>query len=87
VPARRWLTDAFELAELHVLPEQQGGGLGRRLLEAILTTAPNPTVVLSTHDRESAARSLYQSFGFVDLLRDFVFPGSPEVYAVMGLER
>jgi hypothetical protein len=41
-------------------------------------------VVLSTHDRESPARNLYRSVGFIDLLSGFVFPGSSEVYVVMG---
>ncbi|MBV9291162.1 MAG: GNAT family N-acetyltransferase [Frankiales bacterium] len=85
--ARRWLSDAFEIAELHVTPAAQGHGLGRRLLAELLVNGAGRTVVLSTHDRESAARALYRSVGFDDLLRGFVFPGSTEVYAVMGLER
>jgi ribosomal protein S18 acetylase RimI-like enzyme len=84
---RRWLRDAFELAELHVLPERQGEGIGRRLLDTLLAAAGGRTVVLSTHDRDSAARRLYRSTGFADLIDDFVFPGSGEVYAVMGMER
>jgi ribosomal protein S18 acetylase RimI-like enzyme len=82
--ARRWLTDAFELAELHVAPPWQGHGLGRELLELVLDRATGTTAILSTHDIESAARGLYRSIGFVDPLRGFVFPGSEEVYAVMG---
>jgi ribosomal protein S18 acetylase RimI-like enzyme len=85
--ARRWLEDAFEVAELHVHPEAQGAGLGRRLLETLLASSEGRTVVLSTHDRESAAHALYRSVGFEDLLNGFVFPGSHEVYAVMGLRR
>lgn len=84
--ARTWLSDAFELAELHVAPEHQGVGVGRELLHATLRAAGGRTVVLSTHDRESPARALYRSEGFVDLLRDFTFPGSSEVYAVLGLQ-
>ncbi len=84
--AREWLSDAFELAELHVDPDFQGGGIGRRLLDTVLAAAEGSTVVLSTHDRESVARVLYRSVGFVDLLRDFRFPGSHEVYAVLGLQ-
>jgi GNAT superfamily N-acetyltransferase len=85
--SRRWLDDAFELAELHVLPDRQRHGIGRRLLEELLGTAVGGSVILSTHDRESPARALYRSVGFVDLLSDFVFPGSSEVYAIMGLDR
>lgn len=84
--ARRWLTDAFELAELHVHPDHQGAGVGRHLLDTVLGAADGRTVVLSTHDRETPARALYRSVGFVDLLREFRFPGSGEVYAVLGLQ-
>jgi ribosomal protein S18 acetylase RimI-like enzyme len=85
--ARRWLDDAFEVAELHVHPRHQGVGVGRTILETLLAQSSGRTVVLSTHDRESAARALYRSVGFVDLLTGFLFPGSTEVYAVMGLDR
>jgi ribosomal protein S18 acetylase RimI-like enzyme len=82
--AERWMIDAFELAELHVLPQHQGRGLGRRILDEVVRQAKGRTMVLSTHDRESAARHLYRSSGFEDLLAGFVFPGSREVYAIMG---
>jgi GNAT superfamily N-acetyltransferase len=82
--ARTWLSDCFELAELHVRPDHHGRGIGRRILETVLAEARGTTVVLSTHDRESPARQLYRSVGFVDLLAGFVFPGSSEVYVVMG---
>ena len=82
--SREWLSDSFELAELHVQPSHHGRGLGRRLLTSVLDRAEGTTVVLSTHDRESPARQLYRSVGFSDLLTGFVFPGSSEVYVVMG---
>ena len=85
--ATRWLSDAFELAELHVEPVHQGMGVGRKLLDTLLGATTTRTVVLSTHDQESVARSLYRSTGFVDLLRNFRFPGSQEIYAVLGLHR
>ena len=80
----RWMADAFELAELHVLPAHQGQGLGRRVLDEVVARAGGSTIVLSTHDRESPARSLYRSAGFLDLYGGLVFPGSSEVYAIMG---
>jgi len=85
--AKRWMDDDFEVAELHVHPSHQGRGLGRLLLQSLLDNSTSRTVVLSTHDRQSPARELYRSFGFVDLLCDFRFPGSTEVYAILGLER
>lgn len=85
--AKRWMNDDFEVAELHVHPQGQGRGLGRQILQMLLDNSASQTVVLSTHDWESPARALYRSFGFIDLLRDFRFPGSGEVYAILGLER
>ena len=65
-------------------PNAQGQGVGRRILETVLAQVPESTVVLSTHDRESPARQLYRSLGFRDLLTGFIFPGSSEVYVIMG---
>jgi ribosomal protein S18 acetylase RimI-like enzyme len=84
--ARRWLVDGFELAELHVLPAFQAQGVGRRLLRDIVARAGAAHVTLSTPDLETPARKLYRAEGFVDLLRDFYFPGSTEAYAVMGVD-
>jgi ribosomal protein S18 acetylase RimI-like enzyme len=82
----RWLRNGFELAELHVLPEYHGQGLGRALLTDVLNRAVAEHAVLSTPDIESAARRLYRSYGFVDLRCDFHFPGSHEAYAIMGVD-
>jgi GNAT superfamily N-acetyltransferase len=84
--AKRWLRDGFELAELHVLPDHQGNGDGRRLLIDVLARADAAHAVLSTPDAETPARQLYRSFGFIDLRCDFYFPGSPEAYAIMGVD-
>jgi ribosomal protein S18 acetylase RimI-like enzyme len=79
-----WLTDSFEIAELHVLPQWQGKGIGRSLLLTVASGRKERTAVLSTHDRESAARRLYRSSGFTDLLTGFRFSGGDPAYAVMG---
>jgi ribosomal protein S18 acetylase RimI-like enzyme len=83
---QRWLRDGFELAELHVLPEYQGQGLGRALLTDVLSRVAALHAVLSTPDIESPARLLYRSYGFTDLCSGFHFPGSPEAYAIMGVD-
>ncbi len=82
--ADRWLSSSFEIVELHVRPEAQGAGVGRRLLTTLLTDAPGSTAVLSTGDADSRARRLYRSMGFIDLLTHFHFPGRDEPYCVMG---
>lgn len=82
--AARWLDDAFEVAEVHVRPEDQRHGIGRRLLFRLTGDRAEHTAVLSTMDADSPARRLYRSLGFTDLLTGYRFSGAPVPYAVMG---
>jgi ribosomal protein S18 acetylase RimI-like enzyme len=82
--AGHWLDDSFEVAELHVRPEYQKRGVGRRLLLHLTGDRAERTAVLSTMDTESPARRLYRSLGFTDLLTDYWFAGADTAYAVMG---
>jgi ribosomal protein S18 acetylase RimI-like enzyme len=81
---REWLDDSFEIAELHVVPDCQGQGIGRSLLLSLAAGRPERTAVLSTADAPTKARRLYRGVGFTDLLTDFRFSGSEPPYAVMG---
>ncbi|MEV4714289.1 GNAT family N-acetyltransferase [Micromonospora sp. NPDC049374] len=84
---RRWLTDCFEVVELHVRPPAQGHGLGAGQLRALLTMAEGATTLLSTPEADeqtSRAWRLYRRFGFVDVLRDFRFPGDERPFGVLG---
>jgi ribosomal protein S18 acetylase RimI-like enzyme len=86
---KTWLTDCFEVVELHVRPAAQGHGLGDRQLRALLTMASGNTTLLSTPEADeqtSRAWRLYRRFGFVDVLRDFRFPGDERAFAVLGRE-
>jgi GNAT superfamily N-acetyltransferase len=90
-PARRatWLDHCFEVVELHVRPPAQGHGVGQRQLRALLTMAEGSTTLLSTpeaDEQRSRAWRLYRRFGFVDILRDFRFPGDERPFAVLGRE-
>ncbi|NUW31321.1 GNAT family N-acetyltransferase [Nonomuraea sp. SMC257] len=82
--ADAWLGDAFELAEIHVHPDHQGKGIGRAMITTLCAGRAERSAVLSTHDRPTAARHLYRSMGFTDLLSRFVFPGGHEEYAIAG---
>jgi GNAT superfamily N-acetyltransferase len=82
--AAAWLDDSFEVAEVHVRPEHQKRGIGRRMLLRLTGGLPERTAVLSTMDAETPARHLYRSLGFTDLLTGYQFAGVPESYAVMG---
>jgi ribosomal protein S18 acetylase RimI-like enzyme len=82
--AIEWLDDSFEVAEVHVHPEYQRRGIGRRLLFRLTGGRAERTAVLSTMDTNSPARRLYRSLGFTDLLTDYRFSGAPVPYAVMG---
>jgi ribosomal protein S18 acetylase RimI-like enzyme len=82
--AHGWLEDALEIAEVHVRPDFQARGIGRRLVQVLAADRPERTALLSTRDRETRARRLYRSLGFTDLVTEFVFPGGGPRYAVMG---
>jgi ribosomal protein S18 acetylase RimI-like enzyme len=84
---RTWLTDCFELVELHVRPADQGRRIGHRQLRALLSEAPQRTALLSTPEADesrSRAWRLYRRFGFIDVLRDFYFPGDDRPFAILG---
>ena len=82
--------DYFELTELHVLPDAQGGGLGEGLLRALLAGTNRAHVLLSTpeHGPRPPGRAwrLYRRLGFRDVLRDHLFTGDARPFAVLGRE-
>lgn len=82
--ADQWFGDALEIAEIHVHPDYQGKGVGRRMIHSICQSRTERTAVLSTHDAPTAARHLYRSVGFGDLMTEFVFPGGYEKYVIAG---
>jgi GNAT superfamily N-acetyltransferase len=89
-PSRKyWLSNCFEVVELHVRPVAQGHGVGARQLRALLAMAEGQRVLLSTPEAdEQASRAwrLYRRFGFSDVLRDFLFPGDERAFAILGRE-
>lgn len=82
--AQAWLSDTFEVAEVHVHPDHQGRGIGRAIVLALARPRLERTAVLSTQDADSPARRLYRRLGFRDLVTRFSFPGTDPPYAVMG---
>lgn len=55
------------LEELYVAPERRGEGVGRQLMEAVLTLArerPAAGIEVITGESDTAARGLYESVGF-----------------------
>ncbi|MEV0312680.1 GNAT family N-acetyltransferase [Nonomuraea fuscirosea] len=82
--ADAWMGYAFELAEIHVHPDWHGKGIGRAMITTLCAGRRERSAILSTHDQPTAARHLYASMGFTDLLTRFVFPGGHEEYAIAG---
>jgi ribosomal protein S18 acetylase RimI-like enzyme len=82
--AEQWLTNAFELSELHVLPEYQGAGTGRMLLTGLAGSLRHDAMLLSTPDMDTRAFRMYRRLGFVDLRRHYLFPGDLRPFAVLG---
>ncbi len=84
--ARFWLADTYEFVELAVVPQSQGQGIGRRLHDAALDGLPHRTAVLSTIQEHTIAQDMYRRYGWVDLMENYVFPGVPEPYLIMGID-
>ncbi len=84
--SKKWLSDAFELVELAVLPSKQGQGIGGRIHDELLKGSPQHTAVLSTYQTETPALRLYRKRGWVTLLSNFFFPGAGHAFLIMGLD-
>jgi ribosomal protein S18 acetylase RimI-like enzyme len=84
----RWLADYFELTELHVRPDTQGGGIGESLLRALVAGTDRTQVLLSTPEYGGSvpgrAWRLYRRLGFRDVLREHRFTGDSRPFAVLG---
>jgi ribosomal protein S18 acetylase RimI-like enzyme len=85
--AREWLGHTFELVELAVDPRAQHQGAGGRLHDLLLEGLPHRAAILSTMQVETVALKLYRKRGWITLLENFLFPGSPRPYLIMGLRR
>ena len=82
--AAHWLADAFEFTEFAVQPAWQGRGIGGRLHDATLVGLPHRTAILSTRPGDTNARALYRKRGWVELRRDYRFPGIAQPYLLLG---
>jgi ribosomal protein S18 acetylase RimI-like enzyme len=82
--ANAWLTDYFELTEIHVRARSQGGGIGENLLRCLLDGVPDRQVLLSTPEGPTRAWKLYRRVGFGDVLRNYHFAGDPRPFAILG---
>jgi GNAT superfamily N-acetyltransferase len=78
-----WVENALELAEIAVLPQFQGRGIGTRLIDAYLVDVAQP-VLLALEAADDITHTLYAAHGFRDLLTDFAYSGWDDRIIVMG---
>jgi ribosomal protein S18 acetylase RimI-like enzyme len=81
---RRWMTDAWELAEIAVAPAYQSMGIGRALIDRLLEDVSEATCVLSTQTN-SRAHELYERAGF-QVFAEMRFVTGGKMFYVMGKE-
>ncbi len=82
-----WMTDYFELTELHIHPRAQGRGLGEALARRLLSGRAEANVLLSTPEINGEANRawrLYRRLGFTDVIRGYHFAGDPRPFAILG---
>jgi ribosomal protein S18 acetylase RimI-like enzyme len=82
--ATRWLVAAFELCELHVLPEYQGRAIGREVLLTLSELVAQRRMLLSTPEGPTRAWRLYTTLGFIPLARQYRFPGDVRPFGILG---
>lgn len=81
-----WLPGSLQLAELAVVPDFQGQGIGGRLHDDLLAGVPHERAVLTTMTADTPAAHLYRRRGWVVLLAGHYFPGVSRPYSVLGLD-
>jgi GNAT superfamily N-acetyltransferase len=82
--AADWLTDAFQVTEVAVIPSCQGQGIGSTLHDMLLSALPHARGVLSTLDAPTVAYQMYLNRGWLEILSGFRFPGVARPYRIMG---
>ncbi len=88
----RWrVTDEVHLLNVAVHPGRRGGGIGRLLVEAVITEARSTaarTMFLEVRAGNIAARRLYRRLGFRDLgmRRGYYGPGQDAIVMELRLD-
>jgi ribosomal protein S18 acetylase RimI-like enzyme len=77
---KAWLGGHFELAELAVIEEWRGKGIGRALLTTLLDSRGEDRIALQTLAKTSDALTLYESLGFTPF-------GEFDDFVVLGLRK
>jgi ribosomal protein S18 acetylase RimI-like enzyme len=82
---RRWLEPPhYEVVELHVRPESQRGGVGGRLLAALLGGLPHRQALLSTQVDNDKARPFYEKQGWEVVVAELSFGPGYAPFCVYG---
>lgn len=74
----------FEVVELHVRPEDQRGGVGSELLEALLDRLPHRQALLSTQIDNAKARPFYEKHGWQVVVERMSFGPGYAPFCVYG---
>jgi ribosomal protein S18 acetylase RimI-like enzyme len=68
--AAEWIGDHFEVVDLAVAVEAQRQGVGRALMEALMSDLPNRKALLTTYTDDRPAPRLYRRLGWKLLVPD-----------------
>ena len=81
-----WLSYAFQLVEIALIPAHQGQGIGGSLYDRLMEGLPHHTAVLTTMCADTNAYNLYKRRGWITLVEEQHPPGMNRAYRTMGLK-
>ena len=82
--AERWLDAPFVVVNLAVRPRRRREGIGGRVHDLLLESAPHPRAVLTARQNDAAAQSLYHGRGWQEIGRDLTVVPGGDRFVILG---
>jgi ribosomal protein S18 acetylase RimI-like enzyme len=82
--AARWLDEPFVVVNLAVRPRRRREGIGSRLHDLLLESAPHGRAVLTARQDDADVQRLYHGRGWQEIGRDLAFVEGADRYVILA---
>jgi ribosomal protein S18 acetylase RimI-like enzyme len=82
--AERWLHEPFVVVILAVRPRRRREGIGGRLHDLLLESAPHPATVLTARQDDEPAQRLYHGRGWQEIGRDLALVPGGDPFVILA---